>query len=88
MAAAEVLVAGGARSSFRCRKVGGIAFNVEDHVTGAIADDCIGVRSAVVEELGEGLKSGGGAVGLLRGKCSDGGQHGGVDGASVEKQGA
>lgn len=47
-AAAEELVSGGARASFGCCKVGSIAFNVEDHVTGTIADDGIRVRSAVV----------------------------------------
>ena len=74
--------------SFRCRKVGGVAFNMKDHVAGVITYNCIGVCSAIVEELGESVKCGCGAVGLLRGKCSDGGEHGGVDGASIEEQSA
>ena len=82
------MVAGGARSSFRCRKVGGAAFNVKDHVAGVITYNCIGVCSTIVEELGESVKGGGGAIGLLRGKGADGGEHGGVDGARIEEQSA
>ena len=49
---AEVLVSGSAQSGFGRSEVGGIAFNVEDHVTGMIVDCCIGMHGAVIEELG------------------------------------
>jgi len=82
------LVSSGARSSFRCRKVGGVAFNMKDHVAGVIMYNCIGVCSAIVEEVGESIKCGGGAIGLLRGKGANGSEHGGVDGARIEEQSA
>ena len=64
---AEEVVSGGARASLGCSKVGGIALDVEDHVAGVEADRSVGMRSAVIEELGQGFQSGFGAVCLLGG---------------------
>ena len=56
------------------------------HVAGDKADDSIRVGGAIVEQVGDALHGGLGAMGLLGGKRADGREHGGVDGAGIKKE--
>jgi hypothetical protein len=69
---AQVVVASGSGAGISFREVGGIAVNVEDHVTGMVADGSIGVGSTVVQELGGCGHGGSGALALLGCKGSNG----------------
>ncbi len=69
-----------AAARFGLRKIGGIAFNMEDHAASVVvAEDGIWMGGGVVEELGECLGSGFSALGLGRSEGTEGDKHRGVD---------
>ena len=84
----EVEVAANTAASFGGGQVGGITVDVEGHVTGCVAEVCIGMCCGVVEESSEGNGSGIGAAGLGCSKGAEGDEHGGVDCTCVEEEGA
>jgi hypothetical protein len=51
-ATAEVMVPSSVGAGFGSREVRGIAFDVEDHITGMITYGCVGMGSTVGEEVG------------------------------------
>ena len=69
-------------------EIGGIAFDVEDHVAANVADGGMGMTCCIVKEMFDGRQGGFGARGLLSSKCADGRKHGGVNGPGVEEEGA
>jgi hypothetical protein len=52
---------------------------MEHHVAGCVLDDIIWVGGTVIEQLHDFVHCAFGAVGLLAGKTSDGGQHGAIN---------
>jgi hypothetical protein len=61
---------------------------VENHVTGMVSDDCIGMGGGVVEQMCGGSGSGVCSCGLGSGKCAKGDKHGTVNGAFIVEQDA
>ena len=62
----------------RCRA------NIEAHIAGVVANDGVGMGSAIVHEMGEGVGGGLCSVGLGGYKGAKGDETGGVDGTSVD----
>jgi len=58
----------------------------QDHVTGMIADCCIGVCGAIVQELCDGLHGGLSAFGLLCGNGAQGSEKSGVHSACIVQE--
>jgi len=58
--------------AFGSTEVGGIAVGPQDHVTGMVSNDGIGMCCTIIEEVCESLEGGLGAVGLLGGKGAKG----------------
>ena len=83
-AAAEVVVASGARARFGGSQVGGVAFDPEDHVTSDETHGGVRMSGTIVQEVGDGFHGCLGAFGLLSGDGADGSDHRGVDSASIE----
>jgi hypothetical protein len=48
----------GARLGFALGEIGGVAVDLEAHVTGVEAIDSIGMGSTIVQEIGDGLGGG------------------------------
>jgi hypothetical protein len=61
---------------------------VENHGTGMVSDDCIGMGGGVVEQMCGGFGGGMCSCGLGSGECAKGDQHGTVNGASIVEQDA
>ena len=84
----EVVDACGVRSGLGLTEIGGIAFNVELHATGVVADSGVRVAGGVVEELGGCAESMFGRLVLLGGNGSQGRDHGQIDRTSVVEEDA
>ena len=82
------MISSSAGACFRGGEIRGVAVNLENHVAGVVADNGIRVRSAVVQELGDGLECGMCSVGLLRGDGSNGSEHGGVNSPCIIEEGS
>ena len=78
----------GARSSFGLTEIGGIAFNLELHAAGVVANRGVRVAGGVVEELGGCAESMFGWLVLLGGDGSQGRDHGQIDRTSVVEEDA
>ena len=75
----QKIVSTSAAAGMRSREVGGIAVNLEDHVTDGITDCGVRVRGGVIKQpqgVGVGLFY---AFCLLCRNGAEGGEHGGVD---------
>lgn len=86
--AAEMVEASSARASFGLGVVGGVALDLENHVAGVVAKSGVGIGGSVVEKMGCSFGCCLGAAGLGRGERAEGDEHGGVNGAGVEEEGA
>ena len=82
----QKIVSTSAAAGSRFGEVGGVAVNVEDHVTGGITDFGVGVRFGVIKQP-QGI-----VIGLLRAFCllcrhgDEGGEHGGVVGNIIVQE--
>ena len=81
---AEEMMAAGAAASFGFSEVGGIAMDVEDHGTGAVAYFCIWMRGRIVEEVEEGFRGGLGSAFLGGSQDIECVEHGRVDCSAVK----
>jgi hypothetical protein len=72
---AKEMIPGGAGAHFGGRQVGGVAFNVKDHVTGTESHYSIWVRRAIVKEMDNGFQGGWRPAGLMGCNGSDGCEH-------------
>jgi hypothetical protein len=69
--------------------VGGITVIVENHVTGMVSDECIGMGGdGVVEQMCGGFGGGVCSCGLGSSECAKGNKHGTVNDASIVEQDA
>ncbi len=85
---AEEMMAAGAAASFGFSEVGGIAMDVEDHGTGAVAYFCIWMRGRIVEEVDEGFNGGLGSAFLGGSQDIECVEHGRVDCSAVKRESA
>lgn len=85
---AEEEVATHAGAGVAGRKVRCVTVDVQGHVTGVVSNDGIRVCTAIVEEMGDSIHGGLGAVGLSGREGAEGDEEGVVDGSGVEEEGA
>ena len=60
--------------------------DVQGHVACVISDNGIGMSGTIIKEVGHGIESVCGGVGLGGGDGADGDKHGVVDGTGVEEE--
>jgi hypothetical protein len=68
--------------------IGGITAIAENHGTGMVSVDCIGMGGGVVEQMCGGFGGGVCFCGLGSSQCTEGDKHGSVNGISIVEQDA
>ena len=82
----EKVITAGAAAGCGFGTVRGITVEGKSHITGVVADSCIGMSGAVVEEMCECSSGGFSSFGLSGGEVADSYKHGGIDGASIVEE--
>ena len=79
----EILETADSGASFGFGQVGSVAVYVEDYVASGVADDCVGMGRAIVEEMDTGLGGGLSALCLGSRERAEGDQNSGIDSSTV-----